>query len=138
MEGGPSIRTSIAALSHRVGTSILRARRGLFVTGWVRIEICADETKFLNAAFKLRHAIACIFPLLWGNCAMPRKRSGWSLTIRAITSLTVRHQNSCRNGRINMPHGDGPWTNKLDIDISIIHEFEMALLGILKLFVGHL
>src|SRR5262249_9023541 len=37
-----------------------------------------------------------------------------------------------------MPHGDGPWTNQLDIDISVIHEFEMALLGILKLFVGHL
>src|SRR5215475_10873810 len=37
-----------------------------------------------------------------------------------------------------MPHGDGPWTNQLNIDISVIHEFEMTLLGIFKLFVGHL
>jgi hypothetical protein len=37
-----------------------------------------------------------------------------------------------------MPHGDRPRSDELDIDVSFIHEFKMALLGVLQLFVGHL
>src|SRR5687767_4003356 len=37
-----------------------------------------------------------------------------------------------------MPHGDGAWPDQLDVDISIVHELEMALLGVFQLFVGHL
>jgi hypothetical protein len=37
-----------------------------------------------------------------------------------------------------MPHRNRPWSDELNVDVSIIHELEMALLGICQLFVRHL
>src|SRR5439155_1482612 len=36
-----------------------------------------------------------------------------------------------------VPHGDGSWSDQLDVDVSIIHELEMALLSVFQLLVGH-
>ena len=57
--------------------------------------------------------------------------------MRAITSLVVFGPELLQEGPHPVPHGDRPRADQLDVDIAIVHEFQMALLRVFQLLIGH-
>src|SRR5262245_56248809 len=95
----------------------------LLVSRWIRIEIGADETELFNTAFKFRHAIACILFLALRQLRHTAEAVRVELHDTGDDVVYRGGPEVLQKGAHPMPHGNGPRTNKLDIDVSVIHEF---------------
>src|SRR5262245_8848629 len=110
----------------------------LLVSRWIRIEIGPDETELFNTAFKFRDAIACVLFLALRQLRHAAEAVRVELDDTGDDVVYRGSPEVLQKGSHPVPHRDRARADELNIDISVIHEFQMALLGVFQLLVGHL
>src|SRR5215467_5969637 len=96
----------------------------LLVSRWIGIEVGADETKLLNTAFKFRHAIACILFLALWQLRHAAEAVRVELDDTGDDVVYRGGPEVLQKGSHPVPHRDRARADELNIDISVVHEFQ--------------
>ena len=104
--------------------------RCLFVARRIGIQIRADEAQLFDTTFQFRDAVPRILFLILRQLSHAAKAIGMELDDARDDVVHGVRPKILQERSHPVPHSDRPGADELDIDIPVIHKFQMALLGV--------